>query len=221
MTDDADRDGDDRNGRDVDRGEDAGSRDEDVEREEDHVEREGEDDVGREADDGDRDDVERADDPSGDEPVDDGPRREGVDRRPDRERSLPERLHELAEDLLDAGSIGGEGRAGRISYGYTARTGPGGPPSARRRRGARRTSPRADRPDVHSTVERDGDDLRVVADLPGVDVEELTVGVDQERDELVVAVADRVLTRVPLEGADTFVNASLNNDVLTVRLTRQ
>lgn len=197
-------------------------------REGDDTERNG-DDTGREdadsvdaedadsvdAEDAEREDAERE---SGDEP---NVSVEGEADDLDRRRPLAERLHELATDLLETGSIEGSGRGRRISYGYSARTGPGRPASPpRRRTGRRRRAYRTGRPDAHSTVERDGDDLQVVVDIPGVDPDELTVGVDPDSAELVVAVADRELARVPLEGADTVVDAALNNDVLTVHLTK-
>lgn len=130
-------------------------------------------------------------------------------------KSLGERLHEFAVDLLETGTAAGGNRGGRITYGYTARTGPRGPASPHRRRSPRRAD---ESPDAHASVDRDGDDLRVTVDLPDVDPDDLTVGVDPERDALVVADEGRVLARVPLEGADDVVDCWLNNHVLTVHL---
>lgn len=142
----------------------------------------------------------------------------------DGSKTLGERLHEFAVDLLETGTAAGSDRGGRISYGYTARTGPRGPASPhRRRRPSRgRGSPDADAPDApdaHTSVARDDDGVHVTVDLPGVDPDDLTVGVDPERDALVVAVGGTVLTRVPLEGTNQVDDCWLNNDVLTVHLT--
>lgn len=138
----------------------------------------------------------------------------------DGSKTLGERLHEFAVDLLETGTAAGSDRGGRISYGYTARTGPRGPASPhRRRRPSRGGSSDADAPDAHASVARDDDDIRVTVDLPGVDPDDLTVGVDPEHDALVVAVEGTVLARVPLEGTNEVDDCWLNNDVLTVHLT--
>ncbi|WP_313692699.1 gas vesicle protein GvpH [Halorarum halobium] len=139
-------------------------------------------------------------------------------------KSLGDRLHEFAVDLLDGGTTSGERRGGRISYGYSARTGPdrpSGPATPHRRSRPSRGSTGPSGTDAHASAVRDGDDLLVTVDLPGVAPEDLTCGVDPDRDELVVGADGQVLSRVPLEGADHVVAASLNNHVLTVHLTDQ
>lgn len=65
---------------------------------------------------------------------------------------------------------------------------------------------------------RDGDEMLVTADLPGVDAEDLSVGLDPEAN-LVVGVEGDVIERVPLPwDAVEATRARFHNHVLEVRL---
>jgi HSP20 family molecular chaperone IbpA len=66
---------------------------------------------------------------------------------------------------------------------------------------------------------RDGDELTVVADLPGVDQADVTTGIDPSRSELVVATGGRAVGRVSLPWDPVeVVETSFNNGILQVRL---
>jgi HSP20 family molecular chaperone IbpA len=98
---------------------------------------------------------------------------------------------------------GGRGGRGRRSAG---------------RRGGRREQPDAD---YHVEQYRDDDELAVLADLPGVDDDEVTAGIDEDGEEFVLAVGGAVVERVPLPWDRTEVaHTGFNNDVLEIRLRR-
>lgn len=68
-------------------------------------------------------------------------------------------------------------------------------------------------------VRRDEDELLVVADLPAVDAEDLTLGVDEARDELVIGVDDRAVERVELPWTVADVDARFHHGILELRST--
>lgn len=74
--------------------------------------------------------------------------------------------------------------------------------------------------DYHVDVRHDDEGrLVVVADLPGVDHEDLTVGLDEDSDELVVGVEDRAVERLPLPWPVADVEGRFNHGVLELRIT--
>ena len=65
----------------------------------------------------------------------------------------------------------------------------------------------------------DGEDLVVTADVPGVSVEDLTVGIDRHASDLVIGAGGTEFERVALPwDAVEAVDASVNNYVLEVRI---
>ncbi|QLD90574.1 hypothetical protein HWV07_16640 [Natronomonas salina] len=74
--------------------------------------------------------------------------------------------------------------------------------------------------DHHVDVRHDDDGrLVVVADLPNVDPDDLTVGLDEETNELVVGVEDRAVERLALPWPVDDVEGRFNHGVLELRIT--
>lgn len=73
--------------------------------------------------------------------------------------------------------------------------------------------------DCHVETYREGDRLTVVADLPGVELADLSAGLGEETGDLVVRVDEAVVERVPVpfDPAEATA-ATFNNGVLEVRL---
>ena len=65
----------------------------------------------------------------------------------------------------------------------------------------------------------DGEDLVVTADVPGVDIDDLVVGIDPRANDLVIGAHGSELERVtlPWDAMDA-VDATVNNYVLEIRL---
>ena len=63
------------------------------------------------------------------------------------------------------------------------------------------------------------DDLLVVADLPDVEADELTVGLDEDRNELVIGVENRPVERVNLPWPVADVESRFRHGVLRLRFT--
>ncbi len=63
------------------------------------------------------------------------------------------------------------------------------------------------------------DGLLVVADMPDVDVEDITAGIDEERDKLVVGVGRDSIERIPLPWAVEDVQATFHHGILELRIT--
>lgn len=79
--------------------------------------------------------------------------------------------------------------------------------------------PAAGGDDYHVDSHRTEDGLTVVADLSGADRDDVTAGIDADRNELVVAVDGRVAGRVDLPWDPVEVTESTyNNGVLQIRL---
>ena len=146
-------------------------------------------------------------------------------------------LRSLLEALADADGDGPtrvgrtrRRRGGRFSteFGFSGRV---GRPSSRSESGsdsgsdANTISGRSapdDRMDVdyHVDVRHDDDGrLVVVADMPGVDPDDLRVGLDEESNELVVGIDDRPIERLPLPWPVDDVVARFNHGVLELRIT--
>lgn len=98
--------------------------------------------------------------------------------------------------------------------------GPGGVTPAGDSDARRRSSKRADATDDYAvTTRQDDDELLLVADLAGVDPEDVTVGFEESR--LVVAVYGGELERVAVPWESRDATATFKNGVLTVRVDRQ
>lgn len=136
-------------------------------------------------------------------------------------------IADILRELDDRGSVSGSGRRGDVEYGYSAGTGLGPRPSDGRERD-RPSRPRkkrswpAESDDDHLVESRrEGDELVVTADLPGVSAEDLVLGLDDDADELVLGVDGRAIERVPLPWEEVGVaDASYNNHVLVVRVRK-
>lgn len=119
-------------------------------------------------------------------------------------------------DLLD-GFLGGSSR-GRPGAGSR----PGGRPSDRRPTATGTPHDREgtdESVDVHVETYRDGDELTIVADLPGVASDAVGAGIAEGTNDLVVLVDDRVVERVELPWpAVDVAGATFNNGVLELRV---
>ncbi len=135
-------------------------------------------------------------------------------RRPGRDRrelgrtpkGKPSPSDRFSLDLdVSIGSLGGDERSDDLSG--RSRT---------RRRGGRV----ADDAGEHlTTVRHDGENVVLTADLPGVEMSGLTVGVTEDGRTLVVAADGEELARLPVENWDeSAVSATFNNFVLEVRV---
>lgn len=151
-------------------------------------------------------------------------------------------LADILEELDDEDETSGSGRSsdGRrtVDYRYSVETGLGditssdASPSRRGRprsegdgpRRADDAGPRSGAPSTRSeeyltTTRRENGDLVVVADLANVTEDDLSLGIDQRSNELVIGVGGTVVERIPLEWDDVEVDdATFNNQVLEVRL---
>lgn len=119
-----------------------------------------------------------------------------------------------------ARSAGEEAGRGVIDYNVSVRSGIGGRDTAGDGIGHRPRrlpdSGRAQLPAHRVTTRTDEDELLVVADLPDVDVDAITVGFDD--DTLVIGVDGRELERVTLPWAEAAANATIQNGILTVTI---
>lgn len=137
-------------------------------------------------------------------------------------RRLLESLADAERDGTSKVSRSGRTSSGRFSteYGFSGRI---GPPSTRSDADSitDRSPPSGQRDaDYHVDARYDDDGrLVVVADMPGVDVDDLTVGLDEDRNELVVGVEDRPVERMPLPWPVADVEGRFNHGVLEVRIT--
>lgn len=143
-------------------------------------------------------------------------------------------IADILRELDERGHVSGSGRRGDVDFGYSAGTGIGtGPrPSDERDRDRDRDGPSRPRKkrswpsesDDDYLVEsrREDDELVVTADLPGVDADELVLGLDGDADELVLGVGDRSVERVPLPWERVeMTDATFNNGVLVARLREE
>ena len=124
-----------------------------------------------------------------------------------------------------AGSGTVSGRFARTDYGFSVSTGPD-PDSLWDRLGvdepAEDTStvtPTQTTDDYLVDVREEDDAVFVLADLPQTTAEEITTGIDREREELVIGVEGSPVERIPLGDADIVVaDSTFNNGVLEIRL---
>lgn len=126
-------------------------------------------------------------------------------------RHVANSLQEAQRDGRDrAGGAGHiSGPRGRTDYGFSARIGPGTEETE--------TTASADH-DHLVDVRRGEDHLLVVADLPDVDADDLTVGIDRGAGDLVVGVDDTPVEHVPLPWPDADVDARFEHGVLEVHI---
>lgn len=150
--------------------------------------------------------------------------------------SLLDVLRHVVETLQEAersgegtgrGSGSVSGKHTRTDYGFTVSTGPD-PDSLWERLGAdepsdggdsRSTTPTSTDEDHLVDVREDEDGVVVLADLPRATAESVTVGIDRERDDLVIGLDGDVIERIGLGKADiTVANSTFRNGVLEIRL---
>ena len=116
-----------------------------------------------------------------------------------------------------------EGERANIDYDVNIGTGPGpgdrrGSPRSRSGSRARRKRRARDEDYLVTTREADDGGIVVIADLPGVDSENLTVGFEQGDDTLVVAVNDNVVDRVSLPWPARAERSTFRNGMLEIDL---
>ena len=143
----------------------------------------------------------------------------------DRETTLLGAIRHVIDSLVDAEREGrtdarGTGRLPKghftTQYDFSGRIGP--PDSTDRDGGSTRQT--GDESSYHVDVRQAGDEeLLVVADLPAVEADDLTVGLDRERNELVIGVEDRAVDRVELPWPVADVESSFQHGVLELRFT--
>jgi HSP20 family molecular chaperone IbpA len=71
---------------------------------------------------------------------------------------------------------------------------------------------------VDARYDENEDELLVIADLPDVELEDLTVGIDRDRDQLVVGVGNDPVDRIDLPWPVEDVDSRFHHGVLEIRL---
>ena len=132
------------------------------------------------------------------------------------------KLVELLESVDQTGEESGDGRVpgrtGSIDYSYTARAIDGDRVDDRST-SRPRTVRRRHSTEVPVRIDREGDDIILVVDVSDADREDLTVGVDESAEELVVGLSDEAIERVPIDGTTaSVVDVTENNQVLEIRV---
>lgn len=90
---------------------------------------------------------------------------------------------------------------------------------SRPRRRSRRRRVHTGSDEYLTAARREGDDVVLTFDLPGLDEDDVSVGLASDGDRLVVGAEGEELARVPLAGADrSSISATFNNYVLEVRV---
>lgn len=124
-------------------------------------------------------------------------------------------LDEVSEDR-ESGRV--RGSRATIDYDVSVGTGLGSGERRRRSsRGSRRNSGGDDDEYLVTARETDGEFV-VVADLPGIDPEDVTVGFEGDGETLVVGVGEDVIQRVSLPWPGQATDTSYSNGVLEVHL---
>ncbi|WP_049926879.1 Hsp20/alpha crystallin family protein [Halopiger goleimassiliensis] len=139
-----------------------------------------------------------------------------------------------ALEALEEGAFSGQRRSGRTSIDYDVSVGMGedildgsrfeGNPFSEHERSRRdrsrttRTRATDSATDHRLTTRREDDELLVIADVPGADPDEVTVGFDDA--SLVVGVSGRELERIDVPWPERTAEAVFKNGVLTVRIER-
>lgn len=70
-------------------------------------------------------------------------------------------------------------------------------------------------------VRKNDDELLVVADMPDIDVDDITAGFEEERDELVILVEGQELERVQMPWHVAGVESKFQHGILELRLERE
>lgn len=144
----------------------------------------------------------------------------------DRETTLLGAIRHVIDSLVDAQREGSDARgAGRIpkghftaQYGFSGRV--GSSESAEGERGESTRRGEDGSPYLIDVRYDDADEeLLVVADLPEVEADELTVGLDPDRNELVIGVENRPVDRVELPWPVADVESRFQHGVLELRFT--
>lgn len=145
----------------------------------------------------------------------------------DRETTLLGAIRHVIDSLVDAereGRSGAQG-TGRIPKGhFTARYGfSGRVGSSESTEGENRESTRRSEDEspylIDVRYDEADEELLVVADLPEVEADELTVGLDPDRNELVIGVENRPVDRVELPWPVADVESRFQHGVLELRFT--
>lgn len=125
-------------------------------------------------------------------------------------------ISDLLGGILDRGVSPRPERSERKRFGDAARTDPEAPAGRRRRE----TDDAVDVADDYLVdSHRDGDEFLVTAELPGVDEDDLSVGIDVESNDLVISVDGRTIDRIALPWSSTdATRVWFNNGILEVRL---
>lgn len=144
----------------------------------------------------------------------------------DRETTLLGAIRHVIDSLVDAqreGRSGSQG-TGRIpkghftaQYGFSGRVG-----SSESMEGEEGSAHRAEDESPYLIDVRYDDadeELLIVADLPEVEADELTVGLDRDRNELVIGVENRSVDRVELPWPVADVESRFQHGVLELRFT--
>jgi HSP20 family molecular chaperone IbpA len=145
----------------------------------------------------------------------------------DRETTLLGAIRHVIDSLVDAEREGRSGAAGtgRIpkghfttQYGFSGQIGRSesaedGDDGA----STRRTEESPYLVDVR--YDEEDEELLVIADLPEVDADDLTVGLDRDRDQLVIGVEDRPVERIELPWPVADVESGFRHGVLELRFT--
>lgn len=153
--------------------------------------------------------------------------------------SLLDVLRHVVETLQDAERGSKDGKTGhgtvsgkhtRTDYGFSVGTGPD-PDSLWERLGVDEPSEAGDAGSSGSTTPAPADDdhlvdvreeedaVVVLADLPRATAEDVTAGIDRERDDLVIGLGSEVIERISLGDAGIAVaDSTFRNGVLEVRL---
>lgn len=140
-------------------------------------------------------------------------------------RSLLDTLAEMDERNESTRRGGGRGRSGPfdIDFDYNIGIGPADPADARgSSRGvpeSSRESPESSDDSVHTSVRREGDGYRIVADLPPSIAGDVEADVDRDAGVLELRVGDSALERIPLSDGELVVaDVTVNNRIVEVRL---
>lgn len=144
----------------------------------------------------------------------------------DRETSLFGAIRHVIDSLVDAereGRSGAQG-TGRIpkghfttQYGFSGQIGPS--ESAEGDEGSTHRTESESPYLVDVRYDEADEELLVVADLPEVEADELTVGLDRDRDELVIGVENRSVDRIELPWPVADVESRFQHGVLELRFT--
>jgi HSP20 family molecular chaperone IbpA len=148
------------------------------------------------------------------------------DRDRDRETGLLGAIRHVFDALIDAEREGRSNArgAGRIpkghfqtEYSFSGRIG-SSDSGQRTGEGSTGSSRSGEEYLVDARYDENEDELLVIADLPDVELEDLTVGIDRDRDQLVVGVGNDPVDRIDLPWPVEDVDSRFHHGVLEIRL---